>query len=35
MVTLALTKEARIHNGEKTASSVSGAGITGQIHVKE
>ena len=31
---LSLTKEARIHNGEKTVSS-SGAGKTGQLHVKE
>ena len=30
-----LTKEARIYNGEKTASSISGAGKTGQLHVKE
>ena len=29
------TKEARIYNGENTASSVSGAGKTGQLHVKE
>ena len=35
MVTLALIKEARIYNGEKTASSISGAGKTGQLHVKE
>ena len=35
MVTLSLTKEARIYNGEKTASSVSGAWKTGQLHVKE
>ena len=33
MSTLSLTKEARIYNGEKTASSVS-RGKTGQ-HVKE
>ena len=32
MVTL--TKEAKIHNGEKTISSISGAGKTGQLHVK-
>ena len=32
---LVLTKEARIHNGAKTASSISGAGKTGQLHVKE
>ena len=30
-----MTKEARIYNGKKTASSVSGAGKTGQLHVKE
>ena len=29
------TKEARIYNGEKTASSISGTGKTGQLHVKE
>ena len=33
--TLVLIKEARIYYGEKTASSVSGAGKTGQLHVKE
>ena len=30
-----MTKEARIYNGEKTASSISGAGKTGQPHVEE
>ena len=35
MGTLFLTKEARIYNGAKTASTVNGAGITGQLHVKE
>ena len=35
MVTLFLIKEARIYNGENTASSISGAGKTGQLHVKE
>ena len=35
MGTLSLTKEARIYDGEKTGSSVSGAGRTGQLHVKE
>jgi hypothetical protein len=30
-----LTKEARIYNGEKIASSISGAGKTGQLHAKE
>ena len=29
-----MTKEAKIHNGEKTVSSISGAGKTGQQHVK-
>ena len=29
------TKEARTYNGEKTASSITGAGKTGQLHVKE
>ena len=29
-----MTKEARIYNGEKTASSISDAGKTGQLHVK-
>ena len=35
MGTLSLTKEARSYNGKKTASSISGAGKTGQLHVKE
>ena len=30
-----MTKEARIYSGEKTVSSISGAGKTGQLHVKE
>ena len=30
-----MTKEARIYNEEKTVSSISGAGKTGQLHVKE
>ena len=34
MVTLSLIKEASIYSGEKTASSISGAGKTGQVHVK-
>ena len=34
MVTLSLIKEARIYSGEKTVSSISGAGKTGQVHVK-
>ena len=29
-----MTKEARIYNGEKTLSSINGAGKTGQLHVK-
>ena len=33
MDTLSLTKEAKIYNGEKKASSISGVGKTG--HVKE
>ena len=35
MGTLFLTKEARIYNGAKTASSINGSGKTGQQHVKE
>ena len=35
MSTLPLTKEARIYDGEETASSISGAGKTGQLCVKE
>ena len=34
MVILFLTKEARIYNGVKTASSINGAGKTGQLHIK-
>ena len=30
-----LTKKARLYNGERTISSVSGAGKTGQIFVRE
>jgi len=30
-----MTKEARIYNGEKKVSFISGAGKTGQLHVKE
>ena len=33
--TLFLTKEAKIYNGAKTASSINGAGKIGQLHVKE
>ena len=32
---LFLTKEARIYNGTKKASSIKGAGKTEQLHVKE
>ena len=35
MGTLFLIEEARIHNGEKTASSRNEAGKTGQLRVKE
>ena len=32
---LFLATEARVYNGAKTASSISGAGKTGDLHVKE
>ena len=32
---LILTKEAKIHNGEKAISSTSGAGKTGQLCIKD
>ena len=35
MDNLSSTKEARIYNGKKTTSLTSGAGKTGQPHVKE
>jgi len=35
MGTLFLTKEARLYNEAKTASSINGVGKTGQLHVKE
>ena len=35
MGTLFLTEEARICNGAKTASSINGAGKSGQLHVRE
>ena len=35
MGTLSLTKEARIYNEEKTASSIGHAGETGQLCIKE
>ena len=34
MDTVSLTKEAKIYNGEKTITSISGAGKTGQLHWK-
>ena len=30
-----MTKEARIYSGAKTVSSISSAGKTGQLHVKQ
>ena len=33
--TLSSTKEPRKYNGEKTASSISVSGKTGELHVKE
>ena len=35
MANKSTTKEARIYNGEKTVSSISSAGKTGQLCVKE
>ena len=35
MGNLSLMKEAEIYNGERTASSISGARKTAQLHVKE
>ena len=35
MGTLFLMNEARIYNGAKTASSINGAGKTGQLCVRE
>ena len=35
MDNLSLTKEARLYNGKKTTSLISGAGKTGQTLVKE
>ena len=35
MGTLSLTKEAKIYRGDKTVSSISGAGKTEQQHAKE
>ena len=35
MVNYSMTKEAIIHNEERTVSGISGAGKTGQLRVKE
>ena len=35
MDSLFLTKEAKLYNGAKMAFSISGAGKTGQLHIKE
>jgi len=35
MVDWSTTKEERIYNGEKSVSSISGTGKTGQLHIKE
>ena len=35
MGNLSFPKEARIYNGAKIVSSISGAGKTGQLHIKE
>ena len=35
MINLSTTEEVRMYNGEKTVSSVSGTGKTGQLRVKE
>ena len=35
MGTLFLTKEARVSKRARTASSINGAGKTGQLHVEE
>ena len=35
MVNYSMTEESRIYNGEKTVSSISGAGKTRQVHAKE
>ena len=35
MGSLSLAKEARIYNGERTASSISGPGKTGQLYVNK
>ena len=35
MGTLSFTKEARIYNGEKTVSSISGVRRSRELHIKE
>ena len=35
MVNSSMTKEVRLHNGEKIASSMNGGGKTGQLHAQE
>ena len=35
MANYSMTKDARTYSGEKTVSSISGTGKTGQLHVKE
>ena len=35
MDTLSLTKDARIYNGEKTVSSINGAGKAGELCIKQ
>ena len=35
MVNSSMTKEAWLYHGEKMASSISGAGKAGKLHVKE
>ena len=35
MFSLSMTKEVRVYNGEKIASSINGIGKTEQLHVKE
>ena len=35
MNTVSLTNEAKVYNAEKILSSTTGAGKTGQLHVKE
>ena len=35
MFTLSVIKEARVYNGQKTVSSINGAGKTRQLHATE